>query len=555
VARLAARPRHEGFRHVADAFVDFGVHGEREPGDDGWRGRLTTDTKIVGEPSSSGKRDWHEALGENVFWTDDDPRQGAWIQLAHALQKAIPEHMPLTVEEAKARYKYERDAFAASVLSTTAVPKAWTLRRDLLEAGGHHEILESMLALARTMTLQLMAYRDAVRIAMFHRPARWTVRWHNGTPKADTNHVSYTHEDEDQEAANATFGEAKETAGKMLALMQPALASASRRIRERDGGFELGDLTRFVDNVSQQQTQHVPKCFVDVPKYSHVAVTEMDEDVKDVFEACVSKYETDPTSLHEATKGRRMLGEIASSWKNSMAMGYPHFLYAKTCLISDDFLTCVKTCFAALPGEFRPSPNKGFQRAWTKCGDDYDNPDTHPPPRHQYLKDMNRCTQLLLGIKDISAAMEALSACGELTITLVKNRLDESTHDVLVNVVFLGVIAEVQLHFHEILELKKITHRPYNILRMDGGTDALETNDADLCNLPEKVKFAKMAMVFDESPFWELRNPFKRATKDGSGCEVMERPGEWVTLEPDDPRNERGDSGEDRHEHVWNPTY
>ena len=54
---------------------------------------------------------------------------------------------------------------------------------------------------------------------------------------------------------------------------------------------------------------------------------------------------------------------------------------------------------------------------------------------------------------------------------IVKNRLTETTRDVLVVIRYTGVLCEVQFHFESILAIKAYSHFPYNIER---ASDAIE---------------------------------------------------------------------------------
>ena len=544
IAHVKMSPKHEGFFHIANKLVECGVCGVPPKDGNGW----SQDKNIL---ENNTNQDGYQVPNFDQLALDD-PRQSAFVQIHHALSNFMPEHMPLNNAQARQHYKTIRDKFVLGALAKTNVPKDWEDRRELLFVGEgteHENVLDvELMKLGREMTAHLMEYRDEYRLRRFHQARWWRVYWRNHTPSAvgagtgvgDQLEVSFEH--------------AKDKATQMLEALQPAVAAAMQHIRSQDSvdsldyssDIALGDLTRHEskDEAVAIHAQHVPICFRDRGFQDGTAVKfqDMGPEVKQTLETFLAQYDSNPASLNESHNDQRF-SSIQWSLRDleTAELGYAYYLYAKCGVIASGFLTTIETCFQTLPGEFCPSPNKGWQRAWTKSCDDYMDEATHPPPMHQYLKDMNRCTQLLLHIGEINVAMDALSRHPELVVTQVKNRLREATHDVLVNVVFQAVICEVQLHFHTILELKKITHRPYNIVRLGNQPiDVLEKNNGDDHLIPEKIKFTKLGMLFDEAAYMpELMNPPKRWKEDGGGYEIEQSPGVWVLLAEDDPRSRR----------------
>ena len=537
---------------MAHKLVEYGVCGVPPKDGNGW----SQDKNIL---ENNTDQDGYQVPNFDQLALDD-PRQSAFVQIHHALSNLMPEHMPLTNAQARQHYKTIRDKFVLGVLATTNVPKDWEDRRKLLLVGeGEGTELENVLdvklmKLGREMTAHLMEYRDEYRLRRFHEARWWRVYWRDHKPYA----VGATTGVGDQ--LEVSFEHAKDKATQMLEALQPAVAAAMQHIRsqgsldssesletsETSVDIALGDLTRHEskDEAVAIHTQHVPICFRDRGFQDGTAVKfqDMGPEVKQTLHTLLSQYDLDPASLNESHNDQRF--NSIRYWLRNLEtaeLGYASYLYAKCGVIASGFLTTIETCFQTLPGEFCPSLNKGWQRAWTKSCDDYMDEATHPPPMHQYLKDMNRCTQLLLRIGEVNVAMDALSRHPELVVTQVKNRLREATHDVLVNVVFQGVICEVQLHFHAILELKKVTHRPYNIVRLGNQPiDVLEMNDGDDHLVPAKIKFTKLGMLFDEAVYMpELMNPPKRWKEDGGGYEIEQSPGVWVLLAEDDPRSRR----------------
>ena len=91
---------------------------------------------------------------------------------------------------------------------------------------------------------------------------------------------------------------------------------------------------------------------------------------------------------------------------------------------------------------------------------------------HALQKDLARLTIKSETVADAHHIFAAVSAA--LDVTSVKNRLSKPTRDVLLTVrLGCGLIAEVQIHQGRVLDLKALTHTPYEVDRLPAGETPL----------------------------------------------------------------------------------
>jgi hypothetical protein len=119
---------------------------------------------------------------------------------------------------------------------------------------------------------------------------------------------------------------------------------------------------------------------------------------------------------------------------------------------------------------------KRKKRCTTKIKTDYAiHKDKHPfEPSSMYLKDIVRGSLVCKDILTINKALQLLSVYD---ITFYKDRLQAGTHDVLVNVLFLNVHCEIQMHLIDFYSLQSFSHGPYVVVRANKYTDLLDTSN------------------------------------------------------------------------------
>lgn len=153
------------------------------------------------------------------------------------------------------------------------------------------------------------------------------------------------------------------------------------------------------------------------------------------------------------------------------------YLYARMLLLSSDFHRDMQLLLAP-HGRYYPARMKGFLRAWSKCADPADGygDESHSRPETKHLKDILRCTLLVDNHHQLVTAHTALVRAYRPAGT--KDRRREAPKDVLQLVWFKDHIVEVQFHFAPVAAIKKLSHVPYNITRVNpeaGFGDGLET--------------------------------------------------------------------------------
>ena len=162
----------------------------------------------------------------------------------------------------------------------------------------------------------------------------------------------------------------------------------------------------------------------------------------------------------------RMLGAdgSANSWTIIDSFCGLDLLYARCVNVSAPFHEAMDLLFEGIQGcTVIHAMMKKYVRARAKIKDPDEYRDRSNPWSH--LKDVLRVSSrfetvdaLIAGYKKLLSVYEAVA---------VKSRLAESTHDVLVNVRFMGVLVEVQLHLGIVLDVKALSHAAYNITRAD----------------------------------------------------------------------------------------
>ena len=148
-----------------------------------------------------------------------------------------------------------------------------------------------------------------------------------------------------------------------------------------------------------------------------------------------------------------------------------NWLYAEHLLVSDGFhaevASAVKSLTTTRLCRVVHARAKSGARAKEKTGPNGDYGRLTPKPATRYLKDILRCSLVFeshdafdQGLKLI---LSRFATCGK-----PKDRRNQSpTHDVLLNVFYKDLIAEIQLHFNAVLAVKPLAHLPYEILRTD----------------------------------------------------------------------------------------
>lgn len=145
------------------------------------------------------------------------------------------------------------------------------------------------------------------------------------------------------------------------------------------------------------------------------------------------------------------------------------YLYSWCLVTSEAFHKEVGELFEGLAaaGELKVmhATMKKYSRGLGKCEDltEYGQFGQHA---WAHLKDVLRLTVACATPDALLRAYRLLDApSARFPVKMVKQRLLASTHDVLCVIHFHGLLCEVQFHMRPVLELKKLSHVAYNIVR------------------------------------------------------------------------------------------
>jgi hypothetical protein len=137
------------------------------------------------------------------------------------------------------------------------------------------------------------------------------------------------------------------------------------------------------------------------------------------------------------------------------------YLCAKAATLENKFHMLLESCAQGI-GTYIRGPLKPKLRCSAKVAGDYaSNTRDYPQkPASVYLKDILRGTVVCPGVADIRTGLMRLEG----SLTGVKDRLQGPTHDVLVNLLFDGLVCEVQFHLAEFYFLKPFLHGPLEVM-------------------------------------------------------------------------------------------
>lgn len=296
--------------------------------------------------------------------------------------------------------------------------------------------------------------------------------------------------DDDLPCLKLFRGELKEAAESMCV----TVATISDRALEKRGIYTAETVVQALSTVPCRDsgaTQDVPDCFrgigMDMPLPSEDPLGQLtSQDREDIYAAAriigtdkspndLAAYHIDdpglwkmPNNLMVGTWGQRL-----SEDQNALQGGRRRYidgltlLYARCVVCSRPFHDEMDRIFAGVSGAIVVHvPMKKYARSDSKCQDknEYGKYMQNGEP-WAHLKDVLRATVRCDTLEVLVQAAETLFAAH--TAEIVKNRIDEPTHDIIAVIRFQGVLVEVQFHLGFVLDIKPLSHAAYNITRAD----------------------------------------------------------------------------------------
>ena len=167
-----------------------------------------------------------------------------------------------------------------------------------------------------------------------------------------------------------------------------------------------------------------------------------------------------------------------------------HLLYARCVVISKKFQKAMDSTFSECDCKVIHPMMKKWARATSKCTDPNecgakvmdDGSSDHCWCPWARLKDVLRVSARFLSVADLVTGYNAVLA--QHTVVEVKQRLAESTHDVIMVIRFKRVLVEIQLHLSVVLDTKALSHAAYNFVRADSAS-ILMLQEAKVITLPQ----------------------------------------------------------------------
>lgn len=170
--------------------------------------------------------------------------------------------------------------------------------------------------------------------------------------------------------------------------------------------------------------------------------------------------------LWEKPNGSAGWADVLTDPRERPKIGGLHLLFARCVAASRSFHEAMDDVFAGVAGAtVLHATMKKWARAEGKVKDKDEYGGRTNPWSH--LKDLLRVT---VRCATVSVVVEAFARLTKsYSVVVVKNRLRETTHDVVAVVNFQDVLVEVQLHLGVVLDIKALSHAAYNVSRAYAG--------------------------------------------------------------------------------------